>query len=401
MDKEINKSNGQLKPNNDGTQLAAYNEAVTELKTAILQSQLRVAKAANTEMLSLYYAIGKYLSNHTRKDAWGTNAIEVISHNLQKSLPGLRGFSSTNMRKMRIFYEQWSNLTNCSPSANELQRTDNKEDIAVTQLLSLNHSPMANDLDLRDFFSLSFSHHYEILSQTKTLEERIFYIHQAAVQRWDKYTLRDNLRADLFHHQGQMPNNFMQTIPERQQALKAIEMFKDEYLLDYINVEELGCREEDIDERVIENSIVHNIKNFIMTFGKSFSYLGHQVHYEKLGEDHWVDLLFFNRELRSLVVVELKRGAFKPSYLGQLQTYLRILDDDERLQGENPSVGIILCRDANRAYVEYVLQDYRKPMGVATYQVTVDKLKSLLPNEDEMRKLLTSNEEDGGSDNND
>jgi predicted nuclease of restriction endonuclease-like (RecB) superfamily len=198
-----------------------------------------------------------------------------------------------------------------------------------------------------------------------------------------------------------MPNNFMQTIPERQQALKAIEMFKDEYLLDYINVEELGCREEDIDERVIENSIVHNIKNFIMTFGKSFSYLGHQVHYEKLGEDHWVDLLFFNRELRSLVVVELKRGAFKPSYLGQLQTYLRILDDDERLQGENPSVGIILCRDANRAYVEYVLQDYRKPMGVATYQVTVDKLKSLLPNEDEMRKLLTSNEEDGGSDNND
>jgi predicted nuclease of restriction endonuclease-like (RecB) superfamily len=401
MDKEINKSNGQLKQNNDETQLTAYNEAVTELKTAILQSQLRVAKAANTEMLSLYYAIGKYLSNHTRKDAWGTNAIEVISRNLQKSLPGLRGFSSTNMRKMRIFYEQWSNLTNCSPSANELQRTDNKEDIAIAQLLSLNHSPMANDLDLRDFFSLSFSHHYEILSQTKTLEERIFYIHQAAVQRWDKYTLRDNLRADLFHHQGKMPNNFMQTIPERQQALKAIEMFKDEYLLDYINVEELGCREEDIDERVIENSIVHNIKNFIMTFGKSFSYLGHQVHYEKLGEDHWVDLLFFNRELRSLVVVELKRGAFKPSYLGQLQTYLRILDDDERLQGENPSVGIILCRDANRAYVEYVLQDYRKPMGVATYQVTVDKLKSLLPNEDEMRKLLTSNEEDGGSDNND
>jgi predicted nuclease of restriction endonuclease-like (RecB) superfamily len=358
-----------------------------------LQSQLRVAKAANTEMLSLYYAIGKYLSNHTRKDAWGTNAIDVISRNLQKSLPGLRGFSSTNMRKMRIFYEQWSNLTNCSPSANELQRTDNKEDIAVTQLLSLNHSPMANDLDLRDFFSLSFSHHYEILSQTKTLEERIFYIHQAAVQSWDKYTLRDNLRADLFHHQGKLPNNFIQTIPERQQALKAIEMFKDEYLLDYINVEELGCREEDIDERVIENSIVHNIKNFIMTFGKSFSYLGHQVHYEKLGEDHWVDLLFFNRELRSLVVVELKRGAFKSSYLGQLQTYLRILDDDERLQGENPSVGIILCRDANRAYVEYVLQDYRKPMGVATYQVTVDKLKSLLPNEDEMRKLLTGDDE--------
>jgi predicted nuclease of restriction endonuclease-like (RecB) superfamily len=400
MDKEIDKLNSQLQQRTEESQPAAYQEAVAELKTAILQSQLRAAKAANTEMLSLYYAIGKYLCNHTRKGTWGTNAIDVISRNLQKSLPGLRGFSPGNMRKMRQFYEQWSNLTKCSPSASELQRTDNDADISITQLLDLNCSPAASNLDLRDFFSLSFTHHCEILSQTETLEERIFYIHQAAVMHWDKYTLRDNLKADSFHHQAKMPNNFMQTIPQRQQALKAIEMFKDEYLLDYINVEELGCREEDIDERVIENSIVHNIKNFIMTFGKSFSYLGHQVHYEKLGEDHWVDLLFFNRELRSLVVVELKRGAFKSSYLGQLQTYLRILDDDERLQGENPSVGIILCRDANRAYVEYVLQDYRKPMGVATYQVTVDKLKSLLPNEDEMRKLLTSDKEGDSSNNN-
>jgi predicted nuclease of restriction endonuclease-like (RecB) superfamily len=384
-------------PSGDASQQNTYKDAVLELKGAILQSQLRAAKAANTEMLSLYYAIGKYISYHTRNDAWGTNAIEVISNNLQKSLPGLRGFSPGNMRKMRQFYEQWSNLTKCSPSASELQRADNEEDISINQLSNLNCSPTASELDLRDFFSLSFTHHCEILSQTKTLEERVFYIHQAAVMHWDKYTLRDNLKADLYHHQAKMPNNFMQTIPERQQALKAISMFKDEYLLDYINVEELGCREEDIDERVIENSIVHNIKNFIMTFGKSFSYLGHQVHFEKLGEDHWVDLLFFNRELRSLVVVELKRGAFKSSYPGQLQTYLRILDDDERLQGENPSVGIILCRDANRAYVEYVLQDYRKPMGVATYQVTVDKLKSLLPNEDEMRKLLTSDGEDKNS----
>jgi predicted nuclease of restriction endonuclease-like (RecB) superfamily len=384
-------------PSGDASQQNTYKDAVLELKGAILQSQLRAAKAANTEMLSLYYAIGKYISYHTRNGAWGTNAIEVISNNLQKSLPGLRGFSPGNMRKMRQFYEQWSNLTKCSPSASELQRSDNEEDISINQLSNLNCSPTASELDLRDFFSLSFTHHCEILSQTKTLEERVFYIHQAAVMHWDKYTLRDNLKADLYHHQAKMPNNFMQTIPERQQALKAISMFKDEYLLDYINVEELGCREEDIDERVIENSIVHNIKNFIMTFGKSFSYLGHQVHFEKLGEDHWVDLLFFNRELRSLVVVELKRGAFKSSYPGQLQTYLRILDDDERLQGENPSVGIILCRDANRAYVEYVLQDYRKPMGVATYQVTVDKLKSLLPNEDEMRKLLTSDGEDKNS----
>lgn len=375
-------------------QLAAYHDAVNQIKTAILQSQLRAAKSVNSELLSLYFAIGKFISEHSRNEAWGKSSIDVISRDLQKALPGLRGFSPTNMRKMRIFYEQWQNLTFRSPTANEIQPSENHEDISISLLPDVNRSPSANDLDLRDFFALSFSHHYEILSQTETLEERVFYIHQAATLHWDKYTLRNHLRADLFHHQGKMPNNFLQTIPERRRALKAVEMFKDEYLLDFINVEELGCRDEDVDERVVENSIVHNIKNFIMTFGKSFTYMGHQVHYEKLGTDHWVDLLFFNRELRSLVVVELKKGAFKPSYLGQLQAYLRILDDDERLQGENPSVGIILCRDANRAYVEYVLQDYHKPMGVATYQVTVDKLKSLLPNEDEMRSLLTSQDDE-------
>ena len=252
---------------------------------------------------------------------------------------------------------------------------------------------MAGDLDLSDFFSIGFTLHMEILNKTTTMEERAFYIHQTATQCWDKYTLRDYLKADLFHHQSEMPNNFLRTIPKRQRALRAIELFKDEYLLDYINVEELDVRDEqDIDEKVIEQSIVQNIKNFIMTFGRSFTYKGHQVHYEKFGHDHWVDLLFFNREIQSMVVVELKKGAFKPAYLGQLAAYLRVIDDKERLECENPSVGIILCKDADKAYVEYVLQDYNKPMGVATYRVTQERLRELLPPEEEMKKLITSEE---------
>ena len=211
---------------------------------------------------------------------------------------------------------------------------------------------------------------------------------------WDKYTLRDYLKADLFHYQGSMPNNFLRTIPKRHQALRAIEMFKDEYLLDFINVEELGARDEDIDERVVEQEIVYNIKNFIMTFGKHFTYKGHQVHYEKLHHDHWVDLLFYNRVLRAMVVVELKKGAFKPAYLGQLSAYLRVIDDEERLPDENPSLGIILCKDADKAYVEYVLQDFVKPMGVATYQNMQQRLKELLPPEEDMKKLLEGNNEE-------
>ena len=363
--------------------------AVEIIKAAILQSQGRALRAVNKEQLALYYGIGKFVSENSREQKWGTGAIGLISEYLKKELPGLKGFSESNIKNMRQFYEQWNILTNRQPTAGDLQQPENKSIIQINQLLDLNRQPSAGDLDLADFFALGFTHHIEILNKTKTIEERVFYIHNAVAMRWDKYALRDYLKADLYHHQASMPNNFLRTLPKKQQALRVIEMFKDEYMLDFINVEELGARDyQDIDERVVENNIVQNIKNFIIAFGKSFAYIGHQVHYEKLGHDHWVDLLFFNRELRSLVVVELKKGEFKPSYLGQLATYLRILDDDEKLAGENPSVGIILCRDADKSYVEYVLQDYNKPMGVATYQVTQERLRELLPPEEDMKRLI-------------
>lgn len=160
------------------------------------------------------------------------------------------------------------------------------------------------------------------------------------------------------------------TIPDYKRAFQAIQMFKDEYLLDYINVEQLGERDEDIDERVIENEIVHNVKNFIMTFGRGFSYMGNQVHYDKLGHDHWVDLLFFNRILKSLVVIELKKGSFKPAYLGQLAAYLRVLDDEERIEGENPSVGMptgpmsnMSCRITQSQWVLRHINPARNDLG--------------------------------------
>ena len=366
-----------------------YNEAVQQIKSAILQCQLEAAKAVNRQMLALYYGIGKFVSDNTRKDVWGTGAIEAISEQLRRELPGLRGFGVSNIKNMRQFYELWKDVLNRQPMAGDLQGVDNEEILPTHALLMLNRQPMADDLDVHDFFSISFSHHCEIMSKTSTVEERVFYIHQAATLHWDKYTLRNNLKADLFHHQSQMPNNFAATMPSARHAAKAIAMFKDDYLLDFINVEELGERDpQDIDERVIENSIVANVKNFILTFGKDFTFIGNQVHIDKFGHDHYVDLLFFNRELQSLVVFELKKGEFKPAYLGQLAAYIRMLNDDERKPHENPTIGIVLCCDADKTYVEYLLQDYNQPMGVATYQVMPEKLRKVLPPEDEMKKLL-------------
>lgn len=372
-----------------------YNQAVQLIKSAILQNQLEAAKAVNRQMLALYYGVGKYVSDNTRNEFWGTGAIETISEQLRRELPGLRGFSPTSIKKMRQFYEQWCNVVNRPPTADDLQTTADETILPFKSLLLANRQPMAGDFDWHDFFALSFSHHDEILSKTKTIEERVFYIHQAATLHWDKYTLRDNLKADLFHHQSQMPSNFAKTMSSTRHALKAISMFKDDYLLDFINVEELDEQDpQNIDERIIENSIVSNVKNFILTFGKDFTFMGNQVHIDKFGHDHWVDLLFFNRELQCLVVFELKKGAFKPAYLGQLSAYIRMLNDDERKPHENPTIGIVLCRDADKTYVEYLLQDYTQPMGVATYKVMPEKLKKILPPEEEFKRVLDGKEFD-------
>ena len=219
----------------------------------------------------------------------------------------------------------------------------------------------------------------------------MFYIQYAADNKVNVEELGSVITKDLYHHQGQIPSNFLATIPDYKQAYRAIQMFKDEYLLDFINVEELGMHEEEIDERVIEQSIVHNIKNFIMTFGRGFTFNGSQVHFDKLGHDHWIDLLFYNRDLRRLVVFELKKGRFKTAYLAQLSTYLRILNDDDRREGEEPPIGIILCKSADKAYVEYIMQDFRQPMGVATYKTADEmdaELMNVLPSKEQLEKLL-------------
>ena len=244
------------------------------------------------------------------------------------------------------------------------------------------------DFPIAAFMSIGFSHHYAIVSKVKDLEQRKFYILFAADTKVKVEDLEQLIDDDLFHHQGQIPNNFKKNLPSQLQAYRAISMFKDEYLLDFINVEELFVRDKDRDERVIEQSIIHNVKNFIMTFGKDFTFVGNQYHLEKFGVEEFPDLLFFNRELSALVCVELKSGPFKSAYLGQLAAYLRILDDEVRKPNENPSIGILLCKSANKKFVEYVIQDYDKPMGVATYKTAADmdeRLKQLLPSVDEWR----------------
>lgn len=375
------------------SQMINYSEAVKLIKAAILQSQYMATKAVNSSQLSLYYGVGQYVSQNSREGFWGMGAIENISAQLHKELPGLRGFSVANIKFMRQFYETWcrdiKSLTKVS-DLDEHKTLTTVSEIGASQLMDTNMAH--NNLLLSDFFSLGFTHHMIIVRETKSSEERLFYIRQAVLNRWNKSLLHEYIKEDLFHHQGALPNNFTNTISDTNSALKAMEMFKDEYLLDFINVEELGERDkEELDERVVEQEIVHNVKKFIMTFGRDFAFVGNQYHLEVFGIDHFPDLIFFNRELNALIVIELKKGNFKPAYLGQLCAYLRIVDDKMRKPHENPTIGIVLCKSADKEYVEYVIQDYDKPMGVATYKTSADmpeKLRKALPDIEELKKLL-------------
>ena len=379
-------------------EIRKYEGAVDVIKTAILQSQARATQAVNQEQLALYYGIGRYISMNTRNKNWGTGAIETISKRLQQELPGLRGFGVSSLKNMRAFYEAWQTIEPNSPiaigelkeksaeSANDLtESADNKTD--VIRQLQLSNLP---DFPLAEFLSISFTHHIRILENAKDSDERLFYIRYCHNYKPTTEALPDIIRKqDLYHHQDLLPNNFLATFPNYKQAYRAIRMFKDEYLLDFINVEELGMHDDEVDERVIENNIVHNVKNFIMTFGRGFTFSGSQVHYDKLGHDHWIDLLFFNRDLNRTVVFELKNGGFKVAYLAQLSAYLRILNDDDRRDHEEAPIGIILCRHADKDYAGYIMQDFRQPMGVATYK-TADEmdpelLKALPPKEELLR----------------
>lgn len=377
-----------------------YNQAAEIIKTAILQGQYEALKDENRVQLAVYFGVGKYVSINSRKGgAWGTGALEAISERLRKILPGLRGFSANSLKNMRKFYEQWSMLD--KSTITNVETTNTKSTIAIVDLpdaiesIDIYHSlsfPDTVSFPVEDFLHTPFTHHIRIIEKIDNINERYYYIHRCANEYLSVEALKRLFKEDAYHNQQQIPNNFTTAKISAKEARKAVMMFKDEYALDFINVEEIGVRDnEDIDERVVEQQIVQNIKRFIMTFGNDFAFIGNQYHLEVYGVEHFSDLLFFNRELNAIVCVELKVGTFKLSYLGQLTAYLRILDDHVKKSHENPSIGIVLCKSAKREYVEYIIQDFDKPMGVATYTTVADMpedLRKALPDMDELKKLL-------------
>lgn len=349
---------------------------IQELKIAILQSRYQAARLVNKELIVLYFKIGKKISANTKKMAWGSKVLEQISLDLQNELPGLRGFSATNLKRMTSFSEFWMEYLSISPTLSDQLENDESS-----------IRPTLSDEFAQAFFSVSFSHHYLIASKTETIEEAQFYIYKILSELWSYRTLQHQIESRLYQQQGALPNNFEQILP-KSSSNKAMQMFKDEYLLDFINIE----APDEEDERLIEREIVRNIKKFILALGTNFAFMGNQYRLIIEEQEYFIDLLFYNRKLQCLVAFELKKGKFKPEYLGKMNFYLSALDDTIKQPHENSSVGIVLCKEKNNKVVEYSFRDFSKAMGVATYKTSKEipeKYKNALPDAETLKKIMS------------
>lgn len=352
---------------------------IIELKDAILKSRYLAARLVNKELIVLYLNIGRKISKIATKEAWGTKVLDQISNELQRELPGLRGFSGSNLKKMRVFSDFWmSYLKIGSVMPNQINITSEEISSAMPNQLPENFA--------ETFFSVSFTHHFSIATKCKNYEEALFYLTKVATEFWNYRHLEKQIDDRLFFKQGTLPNNFRNTLKEPH-SQKAIRTFRDEYLLDFINIEP----DDDYDEKILEQEIVRNIQKFILSLGNDFAFIGNQYRLIVEEQEYFIDMLFFNRKIQCLVALELKTGKFKPEYLGKMNFYLSALDDLVKQPHENPSIGIILCKEKNNKIVEYSFRDFNKAMGVATYKTTKDlpaKFKDALPDAETLKRLL-------------
>lgn len=327
-----------------------YKQFIGEIKDRIRKSQYEAMKAVNTTLINLYWGIGQEIYQQQQEKDWGKSIVEVLAEELKKEFPDVKGFSASNLWRMRNFYVTYNQAENLAPLVREISWTKN-----IT-----------------------------IMEKCKENLEREFYIKMTKKYGWTKDVLVNQIENKSYEKYLLNQTNFDTTIPEKyvNQAKLAV---KDEYIFDFMELDEQHS------ERELEQSLINHMKSFLEEMGGNFAFMGSQYHINVGGDDFYIDLLLYHRSLKSLVALELKIGDFKPEFIGQLQFYLTALDRQVKMEHENPSIGIIICKNKNRTVVEYALNDSDKPIGVATYQIRdtlPEQMKDLLPSPEEIKKRL-------------
>lgn len=341
-----------------------YKSWIGELKQRIRQSQIKAAVKVNTELLQLYWGLGKDIVERQKAAQWGDGFLKQLSEDLMSEFSEMNGFSYRNIKHIRQWYVFYS-----------------QGDIIGKQLVS--------QLE-QDFFSVPWGHHILIMQRCKDMNKALFYVRQVVENNWSRTVLDWQIDSNLYERQGKAISNFKNTLPAPQSDL-AQQITKDPYIIDI-----MGIRQ-DMEEREIEAHLDSHISQYLLELGKGFTYYGHQVHLNVGGEDFYIDQLFYHVRLHCYVVVELKATKFKPEHIGQLNFYVAAVDRQMRMQGDNPTIGLLICKDKNDIVAEYTLRNIETPIGVSSVeiydQLTAD-YKSSLPTIEEIEAQLRDCEED-------
>jgi predicted nuclease of restriction endonuclease-like (RecB) superfamily len=332
--------------------LTDYARTLDEIKKRVRAAQYDALKAVNREQLALYWDIGGIIVDRQEHTGWGKSVVERLASDLQREFPGVSGFSASNLWRMRSFFMSYSGNEKLAPMVREI----------------------------------GWSHNVIIMERCHDATQREFCIRIRMTGKfgWTKNVLALRIQDQTYEKTMLGQSNFDKTLlePVRNQAKLAV---RDEYTFDFL---ELG---EEHSERELERAIIARVERFLREMGGMFAFMGSQYRLEIEGEEFFIDLLLYHRILKCLVAVELKITEFKPEYVGKMQFYLAALDDRVRLPDENPSIGMILCRNKKRAIVEYALRESNKPIGVASYRIVrrlPAELKGKLPEPAQIERLL-------------
>lgn len=362
-----------------------YINWLVDIKSKIRSSQMKAALAVNSALIEFYWDLGKMVSE--KENVWGSKLIERVCKDLKEEFPEMSGLSVRNIKYCKYFYTFYSNLIGQQVVAQLVQQPvgliqneENQENTVLQQPI---------DQILINLKKISWSHNIIIFTKSENLQIAAFYINQTLENNWGRETLALQIKSNLHLRNGNAITNFKNTLPEPLSEL-AHQTLKDPYVFDFLTMAE------DYKERDLENQLIQHISKFILELGKGFAFVGQQYFIEIANKDYRIDLLFYHIKLKCYVVIELKNTEFKPEYTGKMNFYLSAIDTLLKDENDNPTIGILLCRDKNNIEAEFALRSINKPIGISEFELTnilPENLKSSLPTIEEIEIELKKYEE--------
>ncbi len=390
---------------NDGD----YRNWLSELKERYYSHRTKAACAANSYVLDYYWKMGRDIEAKQYANKYGSGFYKNLSRDLTREMPDEKGFSPTNLKYMSYFYKLYAPLfANLPQPAEDLEEsgfstdkqvagkspnrpqladdfTNTAQDISIQHITSqIQNRPQLAD-DFKMLLSIPWDHHRRIIDKCKgNMDKALFFVRKTCENNWGRNALLNWLDTDLYEREGKAITNFKNTLPAAQSDL-AQQITKDPYLFDFLNLREK------YDEREIENELVNNVTRFLMELGKGFSYMGRQFRLEVGQQEFFPDLLFYNAHLHAYIVIELKAQSFHPSFLGQLSFYVSAINHQFKSDIDNPTIGLLICKDKDNVVAKYALESYKEPMGISEYQLSKifpKDFKSSMPTIEELENGL-------------